>query len=194
MARNNDTRDRVLGTAADLFQRQGYSGTGLNQVLADSNAPKGSLYFHFPGGKEQLAAEAITRSGGEVGERLAAVVRAARGPRDALAGIAALFADNLTTTDFHSGCPIATVALEASADSEPIRASCDQAYASWLAGLSRALGHWGVAEPETEPLATLILSALQGAILLAKVRRDGTVLHTLGEQLGALVEQSIDAA
>lgn len=143
MARNNDTRERVLGTAAALFQRQGYSGTGLNQVLAESNAPKGSLYFHFPGGKEQLAAEAIARSGGELGERIAAVVRDAPGPRAALAGIAALFADNLVVSDFHGGCPVATVALEAAADSEPIRASCDLTYTAWLDGLALALSRWG---------------------------------------------------
>ncbi|MGW2312246.1 TetR family transcriptional regulator, partial [Actinomadura luteofluorescens] len=71
MTPRGETRERVLRTAAELFQRQGYHGTGLNQVLAESGAPKGSLYFHFPDGKEQLASESVALSGRAVGEALA---------------------------------------------------------------------------------------------------------------------------
>jgi TetR/AcrR family transcriptional repressor of lmrAB and yxaGH operons len=185
MTRRNDTRERVLRTAAGLFQRQGYNATGLNQVLAESRAPKGSLYFHFPEGKEQLAAEAVAVAGGELGERIAAAVAAAPGPAEAVARIGDLLAHNLEQSGFQEGCPVATVALEAAGDSEPIRSACDAAYASWLRGLAGYLHGQGV--DEAEALADLVLSSLQGALLLARVRRDTGVIHSVTRRIGGLV-------
>lgn len=187
MIRRNDTRERVLRTAAGLFQRQGYNATGLNQVLAESRAPKGSLYFHFPDGKEQLAAEAVAVAGGELGERIAAAVAAAPGPAEAVARIGDLLAHNLEESGFQEGCPVATVALEAAGDSEPIRSACDEAYASWLGGLADYLHGHGVDEAEAEALADLVLSSLQGALLLARVRRDTAVIHSVTRRIGGMV-------
>ncbi|MFF4124530.1 TetR family transcriptional regulator [Microbispora rosea] len=187
MIRRNDTRERVLRTAAGLFQRQGYNATGLNQVLAESRAPKGSLYFHFPDGKEQLAAEAVAVAGGELGERIAAAVAAAPGPAEAVARIGDLLAHNLEESGFQEGCPVATVALEAAGDSEPIRSACDEAYASWLGGLADYLHGHGVDEAEAEALADLVLSSLQGALLLARVRRDTAVIHSVARRIGGMV-------
>ncbi|GIH52759.1 transcriptional regulator, TetR family [Microbispora rosea] len=187
MIRRNDTRERVLRTAAGLFQRQGYNATGLNQVLAESRAPKGSLYFHFPDGKEQLAAEAVAVAGGELGERIAAAVAAAPGPAEAVARIGDLLAHNLEESGFQEGCPVATVALEAAGDSEPIRSACDEAYASWLGGLADCLHGHGVDEAEAEALADLVLSSLQGALLLARVRRDTAVIHSVARRIGGMV-------
>ncbi|MFA1550946.1 TetR/AcrR family transcriptional regulator [Actinomadura chokoriensis] len=187
MAPRGETRERVLRTAAELFQRQGYHGTGLNQVLAESGAPKGSLYFHFPEGKEQLASESVALSGRTVGDALAEVVLAAP---DGPAGLAALgdyFARNLLESDFGKGCPVATVALETAAESETIRAACDTAYGEWLGGLRVALLGWGVPEERVGPLATLVLSSLQGALMLARVQRDVSVVHQVTRQLAGLL-------
>ncbi|XVQ81961.1 TetR/AcrR family transcriptional regulator [Microbispora siamensis] len=189
MTRRNDTRERVLRTAAGLFQRQGYNATGLNQVLAESRAPKGSLYFHFPEGKEQLAAEAVAIAGGELGERIAAAVAAAPGPAAAVVRIGELLAHNLEQSGFQEGCPVATVALEAAGDSEPIRSACDAAYASWLRGLADYLQGHGV--DEAEALADLVLSSLQGALLLARVRRDTGVIHSVTRRIGGLVADAV---
>src|SRR5215217_141046 len=112
----------MLTTTAKLLQRQGYHGTGLNQIIAEASAPKGSLYFHFPGGKEQLVAEAIQVSGEYVDGLL---VKHDGGTTAAsvdsyLASIAA----HLERTNYAEGCPIATVALEASPVSNDIADSC----------------------------------------------------------------------
>lgn len=190
MARRTDTRRRLLRTAAGLFRHQGYNATGLNQVLAQGQAPKGVLYFHFPGGKEQLAAEAIAFSGGELREAIAEAVTKAP---DAVAGILALgdlFARTLEDSGFREGCPVATVALEA-ADNEPIRAACDGVYSSWLQGLSMRLRGWGVAKEEAGPLAAVVLSSLQGALMLARVQRDVTVVRVVTQRVSTLVDQAI---
>ncbi|MFB4309279.1 TetR family transcriptional regulator [Actinomadura sp. GTD37] len=187
MAARGETRERVLRTAAELFQRQGYHGTGLNQVLAESGAPKGSLYFHFPDGKEQLAAESVTLSGRTVAEALAAAVLAAPDGRAGLAALGDHFARSLRESDFRKGCPVATVALETAAESETIRGACDTAYGDWLAGLRAALLGWGVPEDRAGPLATLVLSSLQGAVMLARVQRDVSAIHQATDQLAGLL-------
>jgi len=190
VARRTDTRGRLLRAAAGLLRHQGYNATGLNQILAQGQAPKGVLYFHFPGGKEQLAAEAVTLSGGELREAIAEVVTAAP---DAITGILALgdlFARTLEESGFREGCPVATVALEA-ADNEPIRAACDGVYGSWLQGLSMSLRGWGVAEEEAEPLAAVVLSSLQGALMLARVQRDVTVIRVVTGRVSILVDQAV---
>ncbi|MEU8802207.1 TetR/AcrR family transcriptional regulator [Spirillospora sp. NPDC048819] len=186
MAPRGETRERVLRTAADLFQRQGYHGTGLNQVLADSGAPRGSLYFHFPEGKEQLASESVALSGRTVSGALAEAVLAAPDARAGLAALGEHFARSLLDSDFGKGCPVATVALETAAESETIRAACEAAYDEWQSGIAVALRGWGVPGERAEPLAALVLSSLQGAVMLARVRRDVSVIHQVTRQLSEL--------
>jgi TetR/AcrR family transcriptional repressor of lmrAB and yxaGH operons len=190
MAAQGETRERVLRTAAELFQRQGYHGTGLNQVLAESRAPKGSLYFHFPDGKEQLASESVTLSGREVGESLTEAVLAAEDGRSGVAAMGEHFASHLLESDFTKGCPVATVALETAAESETMRSACDGVYGEWQDGIALALRGWGVPEERAEPLAALVLSSLQGALMLARVQKDVAVIRTVTAQLGDLIEQA----
>lgn len=182
-----DTRGRFLQTAADLFQRQGYHATGLNQVVAEGRAPKGSLYFHFPGGKEQLAAEAVARGGAELSQRMAEVVAEAGSAGEAVVALGRYFATRLAESDFTAGCPVATIALEASA-SAGIRAACDGTYGTWLDGLTALLRHFEVPLPAEN--AQLVLSAIEGALLLARVRRDTTVITEVTARLATVLEHT----
>lgn len=169
----------MVRTAAELFRAQGYHATGLNQVLTEGDAPKGSLYFHFPGGKEQLAVEAVALAGNDLRDSLAAVLAAEPDPVKALAQALELLGAQLLASDFRSGCPIATVALDAAADSEPIRLACEEVYTSWQSVIAAHVGD--------EDLATVVLAALEGALLLARTRRSLTPLHTVGTRLSALL-------
>jgi TetR/AcrR family transcriptional repressor of lmrAB and yxaGH operons len=187
MAKPPTTRERMVRTAADLFQRQGYHGTGLNQVLAESSAPKGSMYFHFPDGKEQLAVEAVELSGRELGVAIAEAVASASDAEAAITRVGELLAAGLEASDYRAGCPVATVALEAAADSEPIRAACDTVYADWRTGLVRYLAGCGLPEATAGPLADLVLSALQGALLHARVQHDAAVVRSVARQVAAVV-------
>jgi TetR/AcrR family transcriptional repressor of lmrAB and yxaGH operons len=175
----------VIRTAAGLFRAQGYHATGLTQVLAEGGLPKGSLYFHFPGGKEQLAVESVRLSGDELGEGIAAALASTPEPADALDRVLALLGEHLVATDFREGCPVATVALDAAAQSEPIRAACAGVYDSWqdlVAAHLRAAG-----ADDAEGLATTFVAAVEGAVLLARTRRDVTPLHTVGTHLRAML-------
>ncbi len=180
MAKRGETRERLLRTAAGLFRTQGYHATGLNQVIAEGGAPKGSLYFHFPGGKEQLAVESVALSAGEVHTSMRAV--------DDLDGALALFGEHLVASDFKNGCPVATVALDAAAESEPIREACATAYASWHDVVVEFLVRQGVSVSRAPGLATTVLAAVEGALLLAKTQRDVAPLRQIAADLRVLIE------
>jgi TetR/AcrR family transcriptional repressor of lmrAB and yxaGH operons len=174
--KKTDTRDRVLRTAAGLFRTQGYHATGLNQVLAEGGAPKGSLYFHFPGGKEQLAVEALQLSANE----FAAEIRQA-GSLDKALG---LLGDRLVESDFREGCPVATVALDVASDSDPIRQACESAYEMWERMIAEFLDHKGV--PDAKNLATVVLAMVEGALLRARTQRNPAPLRQVAAYLKAL--------
>jgi TetR/AcrR family transcriptional repressor of lmrAB and yxaGH operons len=183
--RRTDTRDRAIRTAATLFRAQGYHATGLNQVLAEGGLPKGSLYFHFPGGKEQLAVESLQRSGEELCAAIAAALASTTDPAVAFDRILAALGEHLVATDFREGCPVATVALDAAAQSEPIRVACEGVYDSWEGLVAQHLRAAGV--QGADGLATVLVAAVEGAILLARTRRDVTPLQTVGTHLRALL-------
>jgi AcrR family transcriptional regulator len=185
------TKDRLVDASAGLFRRQGYSGTGVKQILAEAGAPFGSLYHHFPGGKEQLGAETIRRSGELYGRLFAEIV----GPApDLLTGIADFFAgaaQTLVETGYADACPIATVALEVSSTSEPMREACAEVFEGWLAGATRRFVQEGIAEARARELALLFVSALEGAFVLARALRSTEPLAAAGESVVAAIRAEL---
>jgi len=182
------SRERLLDAAVDLLQRQGFHGTGLNELLARSGAPRGSLYHYFPGGKEQICAEAIARAGGQVASAVAHLLRAKPSVAEAVDALAGLLAAGLEASDFERGCPVATTALEVSAHSDPLRAAADASFESWLAPLRERLEAAGFPGEQAAQRADLVIAALEGALLLARARRDAGVLRGVGRLLRPLLQ------
>src|SRR5437762_12056667 len=112
MPRRSDAKQRFVAAAIDLFQRRGYHGTGLNQIVAESGAPRGSLYFHFPGGKEELASEAVAEAGGVIAAGAAEALSQAGDPAAAVRQLAEFTATSLEQSGFERGCALATVTLD----------------------------------------------------------------------------------
>src|SRR4051812_38567487 len=131
MTPRGQTRQRILDAAKTLFQRQGYHATGVNQILSEAGAPKGTLYFHFPGGKEQLAVETVARAATQWGQAVDAALAQAEDLTAAAHAITDLLGSILQQSDFREGCPLATVALEVAADSDQIQAACAHSYRHW---------------------------------------------------------------
>ncbi|GGO87228.1 TetR/AcrR family transcriptional regulator [Wenjunlia tyrosinilytica] len=118
---------------AEPFRRRGFTGTGMKQVVAEAQAPFGSLYPFFPGGKEQLGGEVVRWSGARYLELVTAVIDAAS---DAVAGIEDCFAGAarvLAETHHTDACPIGTVALEVAGTNEPLRPATAQVFETWIA-------------------------------------------------------------
>lgn len=180
------SKDRMLRQTAALLRIQGYHATGLNQVINESGAPKGSLYFHFPGGKEQLAAEAIALSGAELDATYSEVLRNAPTPGEGVARVIELLGEHLVESGFTRGCPVATTALDAASTSEPIRKACDDAFTGWQHTLTTYLTDKGI--PGAEALSTVVLAAIEGALLLARTRHDLGPITAVAAHLRAVVD------
>lgn len=189
MVRRTDTRQRMLDTAAVLFQTQGYHATGLTQLTTAGGAPKGSLYFHFPGGKEQLAAEAVRLSSDRTGEMLRAVVAAAPDPATGIDRVVDFLAEILTESDFQRGCPLATVALDVAAESPVIREACSDGYLSWHGTLADYLARQGLPAERADGLATVVLATIEGGLLLARTQRDVAPLRAIATHLRTTLER-----
>ncbi len=182
-----DSRTRLVETTAALLWRQGLRATGLAQIVEESRAPRGSLYFHFPGGKEELAAEALRVAGAA----MTANIREALSHRTATTAVKRFvdsYAKEMEDSNFHHGCPIATVALEAATTSEPIREVCAGVFAEWEALLTARLETDGWTKRDARKHAAVILSALEGAMVLSRARRSTEPLRWVAEHLVASLD------
>lgn len=177
------SRARMIKTAGDLLHKQGYASTGLNQILDESEAPKGSLYFHFPGGKEELVAAALEQSAGGLTEMLERVLGAAPLAAAAVDAIVAYFAGQLEASQFTKGCPIATVTLEQAATSDPLQRACGAAYARWQELIAARLVRDGLSADRAEAVANFSLATIEGALILSRAHRSTEPLRRAGAEL-----------
>jgi AcrR family transcriptional regulator len=186
-----DTRERLVEASAELLRRQGYSATGVKQIVEEARAPVASMYHFFPGGKEQLGAEAIRVSGKLYEQLIPAVLDIAPDPVTGVRMFFAGAAQHLVETDFEDACPIATVALEVSSSSEVMRVACAEVFESWIDAGAERFERFG-APPETaRELAIGLFCALEGAFVLARATRSTEPLHTAGELVADRVERAL---
>jgi AcrR family transcriptional regulator len=185
------TRNRIIDSSAELFRRQGYMGTGVKQIVAAANAPFGSLYHFFPGGKEQLGAETIRTSGRLYVELFATI--AAQAP-DVVSAVGAFFAgaaDTLLETDYADACPIATVALEVASTNEPLREATAEVFESWIEGATRYFAAAGVPRERAGELALSMLCLLEGAFVFCRAMRTTVPLRVAGASAVAEVREAL---
>jgi AcrR family transcriptional regulator len=167
----NGTKDRLLTVSAALFQRQGLAGTGIKQILAEAGAPFSSLYHHFPGGKDELAAEAIRRSGAAYQQLVEEAWDTAPDLATAVAAVFEGAAHTLEVTGFADACPIATVALEVASTNERLRLATAEVFEAWIDGASHRLRSAGIGEASARRTALVVISLLEGAFLLCRAAR-----------------------
>jgi AcrR family transcriptional regulator len=185
------TRDRLVETSAELFRKQGYSATGIKQIVTNAQAPFASLYHFFPGGKEELGAEAIRLSGALYELLIPAVFDPAP---DLPTGVRSFFAgaaEHLEATDYADACPIATIALETSSSSEPLRQACAEVFERWIAAGAALHEGEGLTDEQARELTIAMLAALEGAFVLARALRSTEPLHIAGEMVATTVERAL---
>lgn len=187
-----DSRERMVRSAAYLFRERGYSGTGFRDVIAHSGAPRGSIYHHFPGGKVQLAEEAVRYAG----DFLAAGVRIAiedNDPTTAVHAFVGWWRQVLEKSEFQAGCPIVAVTVESHEETPQLATAAAAAFQRWQDVLAIALGDAGVGEARAGRLATLIVASVEGATILCRARRDTRALDDVVAELEALIHAAVSA-
>ena len=160
LSKGDRTRQALVETTARLLQEHGFAATGLNQIVRESGQPRGSLYFHFPGGKEELAAAAVKAGAAQVEVILQEGLAGAENPEAVLVKTSALFADELQASQFSKGCPVSTVALEATNATPLLQKACAEAYEAWLALITETFAHLGLSPDRAPRLARLTLSSI----------------------------------
>jgi TetR/AcrR family transcriptional repressor of lmrAB and yxaGH operons len=171
MGRAADSKGKTLAAAAKLFRQQGYHGTALHDILATAGSPRGSLYFHFPGGKEQIGEAALALSAEATRQGIARAAEASESAEIFLVRMVRAMASDLERSDYREGCPIATTALETAAHSEVLGRATRNAFQKWELEIKRGLFRFGMAAGDADLAATLVLSQLEGALLLARTYR-----------------------
>jgi TetR/AcrR family transcriptional regulator, lmrAB and yxaGH operons repressor len=164
-------KDNLVRTTMRLFRRQGYASTGLQQVLAESGAPKGSLYHYFPNGKESLCEAAVHLAGDLVAELLEELASHHADPRAFVRAYCKVMAGWMQESDFRSGCPIATTMLETAPQSASITAAGARAFDRWIEVIAGVLARSGEKPRDAAARAQLVVAAMEGALLLARVRQ-----------------------
>lgn len=183
-------RERLIDGMRTLLQTKGYAAAGLNELVALSGSPKGSIYHYFPGGKEQIAAESLRRSGKEAAAATTEAFRRHRSSKAAVVAIVSWQIDQLVHSNYRYGCPIATTALEAASESTLLQEACSDAYSTWLASLSEGLIANGSSRAAAERDSVVMLAAIEGALLLSRAQRSPMPLQHLIDRVDVLLETS----
>ncbi|GGW71748.1 TetR family transcriptional regulator [Streptomyces lucensis JCM 4490] len=186
-------RERMVFSAAQLIRRDGVAATGMREVAAHAGAPRGSLQHYFPGGKEQLVNEAVGWAGRYAGARIARFVSGldAPSPSALFAAMAGQWTREYAADGFAAGCPVAAATVDRASACTSTREAAAAAFAAWRDPLAEALTGMGVPGSRAGALATLMISTLEGAIILARAEADAGPLHTVVSELGPLLDSAV---
>jgi TetR/AcrR family transcriptional regulator, lmrAB and yxaGH operons repressor len=188
MVRRSDSKDRMIAAARRLFREHGYFGTALSDVVAESAAPRGSMYFHFPGGKEELATEvALVHSA----DAVAHINRAAGTTSTAAELIAAFLSrprDELVASDYREGCAVAPIVIETTPASVQLTDTTRRGFQDMIATLAARLAEKGLRQDRARQVAINAVTAMEGALILSRVLRSPEPFDAAIAELAASAE------
>jgi len=178
---------RMLDATIGLMRRGGLAGTGMNEIVAASGAPKGSVYHFFPDGKRQIAVEALGRYTGRVHASMDEALSRARGPRAKVRALFALVASRLEEADFGASCAVGAVTLDLDEALDGVRPAAEAAFADWRGLIER---HMDIPDRKRrEAFAGLVLTAIQGGYVRGRAERSVEPFREAARWLGDLAER-----
>jgi AcrR family transcriptional regulator len=177
------TRESILTATAELMRHKGYGAVGMKDVVAASGAPIGSLYHHFPGGKLQIAREALVNAGVAYGLLIPTLVDPCSDLGEAIDAVFTQAAEDTANTGFANMCPVASVAAEVADTVDELRATTAEIFTGWLDGGTEYFTARGLAASTARDVTVVLISALEGAFVLARTLRSPEPLLATGRVL-----------
>ena len=189
-------RERMVFSAAQLIRRQGASATGVRDVVAHAAAPRGSVQHYFPGGKEQLVGEAVEWAGRYAGGRIPRFLAPMSDPTPSklFAAMVRQWIEEYRRDGFGAGCPLAATTVDWAEIAPGIRPNLERAVAAWRDPFADALVELGVPRRKAGAVETLMISTLEGAIVLARAERQLHPLFTAIRELGPYLDTYVPAS
>lgn len=182
----SDARARIQHEAAELLSRDGYNGMGLKALSEASGLPAGSIYHHFPGGKDEIAATAIVETAEAIAQLLEALLVAGV-TEDAIGRMFGFMADRLEATDFVAGCVVGTPALDDPTPAPRVLGACASSFERLAEPIVAAFVREGRCPEDARAMATTLLAAYEGATVLARARRSREPIDAAAAAMGRLV-------
>jgi AcrR family transcriptional regulator len=194
MPKKSDSKDRMIAAALRLFREHGYLGTALSDVVTESAAPRGSLYFHFPGGKEELASEVTLL---HAGDHIAHINRAAAATSTAgqlIEAVIGRIRDELIASNYREGCAMAPIVIESMPASDQLSDVTRRGFQDMIATLAARLTEKNVPASRATQLATQAWTSVEGALILGRVLRSPEPFDLAIAQLAATAESEANAS
>jgi len=186
MAKVSSAREDMLSAAVELFRARGYEGVGVAELLQKSGAPRGSLYFHFPGGKEQIGAEVVQRVGVEVARRFRDLGQTDVDMNAFIERVFKTTAKECKEREYQASCPMAAIAAGVSSDNPKLQAAIREAFASWEREIATAAEARGMTKKNADIFASSFLAAMEGAFVVSKAQGSSTAHVNASRAMQAL--------
>lgn len=184
------TKQRMIEVMAEHLETGGYGASGLSELGKETNTPKGSLYFHFPGGKEELTSLALLHSGQQLNLYFLSVLKDTDSPAEAVKQVFHALEERIVSSDYKKGCPIATTAMETSGSVPMVSDACTEVYSLWLKTFESYLVTKGYPLRTSKNLSLSLLSLWEGALLLSKLQKSPEPLRVAAKTAESLFKQN----
>lgn len=191
MASKVGKREKILKTASEMFFSNGYHATGLNAILKESESPKGSLYYYFPRGKEELALEAIEVVKKSVEKEIEENLFNAKDPIEGIQNVISNVYNIIEREEIVKGVTVSLLALEASQTNETLRKACSETFKKWESLYEKRLIELNISVENAKNLSRLIQIMIEGAIVMALTKKDSSSLLLVRDTIKQIISQYI---
>ena len=171
MPKRTDSKERMVAAARRLFRQRGYLGTALSDVVTESAAPRGSIYFHFPGGKEELAGEVVLLHAGDHIAHINRAAAAATSPAELIEIFMGRERDDLVASGYREGCAVAPIVIETTPASDVLSDVARRSFQDLITTLAARFTEKGLPNERAVQLATNVWTSVEGALILSRVLR-----------------------
>ena len=184
--KRGSTRHKMLLSAAEVLRERGAAGVTIDEVLTRSGAPRGSVYYHFPDGRNQLLTEALQFAGDSITSLIDGAVD--RGGISLVHEFVDFWERTLAGSGFAAGCPVVAAAIGSADDDPALTAVAGEIFGRWRTALTRAFVADGFDGPDAASLAVTCIASLEGAVVLCRSTRSAGPLRDVADQMEFLIK------